>query len=307
MFVRRAICFETDTSTLSGTGSLRLWRVHTGLPLGLFLLQRLDVLWTQLSDVQPREGRGRSGLAPRTRPFHCGRRGVDSGQTGHGDGEAWLAAASRNSITWRHEAMFCCETKKCFNSGSSSACQYCLSELRPLTRKASRASQTHLRWEELRSTRIRTVPRTSRSRSTSSPIQIGTDERFETVRQWCLDIPEIVNISVNTPVPRHRILGYGIPHAQDTRLPSVRYSACGPSDDVASSGVLCGTGQDTQILNRRHRHGGRTQGHGRIAAGHLMRGQTNFMKMLWKFNSVYDPELNSRSPPAGGLRNDAAA
>jgi len=28
-----------------------------------------------------------------------------------------------------------------------------------------------------------------------------------------------------------------------------------------------------------------------IAAGHLLRGQTNFVKMLWKFNSVYNPEL----------------
>lgn len=26
-------------------------------------------------------------------------------------------------------------------------------------------------------------------------------DRFETIRQWCLDIPEIVNISVNTPYP----------------------------------------------------------------------------------------------------------
>ena len=28
-----------------------------------------------------------------------------------------------------------------------------------------------------------------------------------------------------------------------------------------------------------------------LAAGHLMRGQTNFIKMLWKFNSVYNPKL----------------
>ena len=25
--------------------------------------------------------------------------------------------------------------------------------------------------------------------------------RFEVIRQWCLEIPEIVNISVNTPYP----------------------------------------------------------------------------------------------------------
>ncbi len=26
-------------------------------------------------------------------------------------------------------------------------------------------------------------------------------ERFESIRQWCLEIPEIVNISVNTRIP----------------------------------------------------------------------------------------------------------
>jgi hypothetical protein len=29
----------------------------------------------------------------------------------------------------------------------------------------------------------------------------------------------------------------------------------------------------------------------KIAAGHLLRGQTNFLKMLWKFQSVYNPNL----------------
>ena len=28
-----------------------------------------------------------------------------------------------------------------------------------------------------------------------------------------------------------------------------------------------------------------------LAAARLIRGQTNFVKMLWKFNSVYNPEL----------------
>jgi hypothetical protein len=28
-----------------------------------------------------------------------------------------------------------------------------------------------------------------------------------------------------------------------------------------------------------------------LAVGRLLRGQTNFVRMLWKFNSVYDPKL----------------
>ena len=46
-----------------------------------------------------------------------------------------------------------------------------------------------------------------------------------------------------------------------------------------------------QILNKKHLGWEALKGTMKIAAGHLMRGQTNFVKMLWKFNSVYNPEL----------------
>jgi hypothetical protein len=40
------------------------------------------------------------------------------------------------------------------------------------------------------------------SPSTSSPIDTDWDhERFHVVREWCKEVPEIVNISVNTPYP----------------------------------------------------------------------------------------------------------
>jgi len=45
-----------------------------------------------------------------------------------------------------------------------------------------------------------------------------------------------------------------------------------------------------QVLNKKHLGWAALKGTAKIAAGHLMRGQTNFIKMLWKFNSGYDPE-----------------
>jgi hypothetical protein len=46
-----------------------------------------------------------------------------------------------------------------------------------------------------------------------------------------------------------------------------------------------------QVLNTKHLGWTALKSTARIAAGHLLRGQTNFVKMLWKFNSVYDPNL----------------
>ena len=46
-----------------------------------------------------------------------------------------------------------------------------------------------------------------------------------------------------------------------------------------------------QVLNKKHLGWAALRSTARLAAGHLMRGQTNFVKMLWKFNSVYNPKL----------------
>lgn len=116
-------------------------------------------------------------------------------------------------------------------------------------------------------------------------------ERFETIRQWCLEIPEIVNISVNTPYPGteswqtetrpiltrdYRL--FDIQHAvMPTRLPLAEFYR-----------ELVKT---QQVLNTKHLGWAALKGTAKLAAGHLLRGQTNFVKMLWKFNSVYDPKL----------------
>ena len=116
-------------------------------------------------------------------------------------------------------------------------------------------------------------------------------ERFEAVRQWCLEIPEIVNISVNTPYPGTEIWQqeqreltsldyrlYDIQHAVlPTRLPLPEFYA-----------ELVRT---QQVLNRKHLGWAALRGATTEAARLLLRGQTNFVRMLWKFNSVFDPRL----------------
>ncbi|WP_027794630.1 hopanoid C-3 methylase HpnR [Paraburkholderia acidipaludis] len=116
-------------------------------------------------------------------------------------------------------------------------------------------------------------------------------ERFETIRQWCLEIPEIVNISVNTPYPgtenwqheSRRLTSldyrlYDIQHAVvPTRLPLPEFYA-----------ELVRT---QQVLNRKHLGWTALRGAAGQAAHLLAHGQTNFVRMLWRFNSVFDPRL----------------
>ena len=43
-----------------------------------------------------------------------------------------------------------------------------------------------------------------------------------------------------------------------------------------------------EVLNKKHLGWTALISTARIATGHLMRGQTNFIKMLWRFSSVYN-------------------
>lgn len=45
-----------------------------------------------------------------------------------------------------------------------------------------------------------------------------------------------------------------------------------------------------QVLNRKHLGWSARREAALIVGGHLLRGRTNFIKSLWKFNSVYDAE-----------------
>ena len=117
------------------------------------------------------------------------------------------------------------------------------------------------------------------------------EERFRVVRAWCLEVPEVVNISINTPYPgteswlsEARRLAtrdyrlFDIQHAVlPTRLPLDRFYR-----------ELVET---QRVLNMKHLGARRLwQASGSIARL-LLRGQTNFVRTLWKFNSVYNADL----------------
>jgi hopanoid C-3 methylase len=116
------------------------------------------------------------------------------------------------------------------------------------------------------------------------------ERRFQTVREWALSVPEIVHLTVNTPYPGTETWAtearrfttrdyrlFDVQHAVlPTRLPLERFY-----EELVRT---------QQILNGKHLGWTafrQTLGH---SAKLLARGQTNFLQMLWKFNSVYDPK-----------------
>jgi len=116
------------------------------------------------------------------------------------------------------------------------------------------------------------------------------EARFQVIRDWALSVPEIVNISVNTPYPGtetfltnarqfttrdYRL--FDIQHAVlPTKLPLHRFY-----EELVKT---------QQVLNKKHLGVAALKATAAISARLLMQGQTNFVKMLWKFNSVYNPK-----------------
>ena len=116
------------------------------------------------------------------------------------------------------------------------------------------------------------------------------EARFKVVREWALSVPEIVNVSVNTPYPGTETFAenarslatrdyrlFDIQHAVlPTRLPLERFYR-----ELVTT---------QRVLNRKHLGLAALKATAGISARLLLRGQTNFLKMLWRFNSVYNPE-----------------
>jgi hopanoid C-3 methylase len=156
--------------------------------------------------------------------------------------------------------------------------------------------------EGLKAFRKRTTPQinnkaleVARSIGLSVAINIIADPdwdeaRFAFVREWAKSVPEIVNITVQTPYPgtetwvtesrRLTTLDYRLFDVQHavlpTRLPLYRFY----EELVKTQAVLA------------HKHLGvaalaKTTG---IVARQLLRGQTNFAKMIWKFDKVYNAD-----------------
>jgi hopanoid C-3 methylase len=116
------------------------------------------------------------------------------------------------------------------------------------------------------------------------------EAHFAFVRQWAMSVPEIVNITVQTPYPgtetwvtesrRLTTLDYRLFDVQHavlpTRLPLYRFY----TELVKTQAVLARKHLGIAALAK-------TTG---IVARQLLRGQTNFVKMIWKFDKVYNAD-----------------
>jgi len=116
-------------------------------------------------------------------------------------------------------------------------------------------------------------------------------ERFKVVRDWCLEVPEVVNISINTPYP-----GTETWHTESRRLTTRDYRLFDiqhavlptklPLPEFYTELVEC-----QRVLARKNLGWEALGQCAGIVVRKLLCGQTNFIRMLWKFNSVYRPEL----------------
>jgi hopanoid C-3 methylase HpnR len=116
-------------------------------------------------------------------------------------------------------------------------------------------------------------------------------DRFAAVRDWCLEVPEIVNLSINTPYPGTEIWQSETRPLQslDYRLYDIQH--CVLPTKLPLPEFYAELVRTQQVLNRKHLGWQALRDTLGLAARLLVHGQTNFIKMLWKFNSVYDPAL----------------
>jgi hopanoid C-3 methylase HpnR len=141
-------------------------------------------------------------------------------------------------------------------------------------------------------------------------------KQFELVRQWALSVPEIVHLTVITPYP-----GTEIWHTESQKLTTLDYRLFDiqhavlptklPLPEFYRELVLT-----QSVINRKFLKAAAISKTFQIMAGQLLRGQTNFARMIWKFGRVYNAdrqladhrreisyELPPPPPPAAAPRN----
>lgn len=115
-------------------------------------------------------------------------------------------------------------------------------------------------------------------------------ERFRIIREFAVSVPEIVHLTVMTPYP-----GTEIWHTEARRLTTRDYRLFDIQHAVVPTTLpleefyreLVST---QAIISRKHLGWRTALGAAQVLGRNLLRGQTNFARMLWKFNQVYNPE-----------------
>jgi len=135
------------------------------------------------------------------------------------------------------------------------------------------------------------------------------ERRFAIVREWALTVPEIVHLTVATPYPgtetwltesrRLTSLDYRLFDVQHavlpTRLPLRRFY-----EELVRT---------QEVLNRKHLGVAALRDVAAIALRLALRGQTNFLRSLWKFRRVYNVERqwsDHQQPVTYAMRPPAA-
>jgi hopanoid C-3 methylase HpnR len=116
-------------------------------------------------------------------------------------------------------------------------------------------------------------------------------ERFRVVREWCLEMPDVINISVNTPYPGTEswITDGRRLETRDYRLFDIQHAVLPTRLPLAEFYRELVTMQ--RAIYRRHLDWRQLWDASGIAARLLLRGQTNFVKSLFRLSRVYRPEL----------------
>ena len=119
------------------------------------------------------------------------------------------------------------------------------------------------------------------------------ERRFAIVREWALGVPEIVHLTVNTPYP-----GTETWHTESRRLTSLDYRLFDVQHAVLPTRLPLHEFyrelvQTQAVLNRRHLGFTALRGTAKTVLRLAVRGQTNFLRSLWKFGRVYHPDRQS--------------
>jgi magnesium-protoporphyrin IX monomethyl ester (oxidative) cyclase len=117
-----------------------------------------------------------------------------------------------------------------------------------------------------------------------------TREQFEQAREWATKVPEVVHLTVATPYP-----GTELFHTESRSLSSVDYRLYDIQHAVLETRLpLHEFYQELvktqEIINRKFMGWKTAVAVSRILAGQLLRGQTNFLKMLFKFSKAYNAD-----------------
>jgi radical SAM superfamily enzyme YgiQ (UPF0313 family) len=115
-------------------------------------------------------------------------------------------------------------------------------------------------------------------------------KRFEVVRQWSLESPEIVNISVYTPYP-----GTEDWFTESRKLITRDYRLFDLLHTVLPTRIPLGEFYEElvktqQLLNSKFLGWKLVRDVGKVVLGNLLRGQTNFLKMMFGFKTTFSAE-----------------